>query len=95
MERWSKRPWGGKATGPNPTDRGKSGSKRSVLTDGNGIPLAIVVAAANRHDMKLFEQTLEAQQMVPADLDEDELRHLCLDRGYDYQEIRAILKRWG
>ena len=55
------------------------------------MPLAMVVAAANRHDMKLFEPTLEAQQLVPADLDEDELRHLCLDRGYDYEEIRAIL----
>ncbi|WP_228052232.1 IS5 family transposase [Nodosilinea sp. LEGE 07298] len=90
-----KAPLGGKDTGPNPTDRGKSGSKRSILTDGQGIPLAIVVAPANRHDMKLFEATLEAQQMVPADLATDRSRHLCLDRGYDYQAIRQILDEWG
>ena len=30
----NKAPLGGEATGPNPTDRGKQGTKRSVLTDG-------------------------------------------------------------
>ncbi len=30
--------YGGDATGPNPTDRGKKGTKRSVLTEGNGMP---------------------------------------------------------
>lgn len=90
-----KAPLGGKDTGPNPTDRGKSGSKRSILTDGQGIPLAIVVALANRHVMKLFEATLEAQPMGPADLTTDRSRPLCLDRGYDYQAIRQILDDWG
>jgi putative transposase len=28
---------------PIPTDRGKKGTKRSILTDGKGIPLSIVV----------------------------------------------------
>ena len=70
MERWSKHRWGEKETGPNPTDRGKSGNKRSVLADGHGIPLAMVVAPANRHDMKLFEATLEAQGLVPPDAED-------------------------
>jgi len=35
----TKAPLGGEGTGRNPTDRGKSGTKRSLLTDGNGIPL--------------------------------------------------------
>ena len=39
-------------TGPNPTDRGKLGTKRHVLTDGQGIPLSVVITAANTHDMK-------------------------------------------
>ena len=38
-------------TGPNPTDRGKLGTKRHVLTDGQGIPLSVVITAANTHDM--------------------------------------------
>ena len=50
----------GKKTGRNPTDRGKSGTKRSVLTEGHGIPLAVAIDGANRHDMKLTEPTLEA-----------------------------------
>src|SRR3974377_157222 len=42
--------WGDQ-TGPNPTDRSKAGSKHHVLTDGQGIPLAAKVTAANRHDI--------------------------------------------
>ena len=92
MGRWSKRHWGEKATGPNPTDRGKSGTKRSVLTDGNGIPLAIVLEGANRHDMKLTEATLAAQRIIPSDT---AVRNLCLDKGYDYDEVRALVQAWG
>ena len=43
----------GKSTGPNPTDRAKSGTKRNMLVEGNGVPLAVVVAGADRHDVKL------------------------------------------
>jgi len=95
MGQWSKHHWGGKATGANPTDRGKSGTKRSLLVDGNGIPLAIVLDGANRHDMKLVERTLEAQQLVPPDLAQGKQRHLCADKGYDYEEVRQILQAWG
>ena len=37
-----KRLLGEKSTGPNPTDRAKSGTKRSILVDGKGIPLVYV-----------------------------------------------------
>jgi len=56
----TKAPLGGQAVGPNPTDRAKSGTKRSLLTDGAGIPLAVTVDGANRHDKKLLEDTLNA-----------------------------------
>lgn len=95
MVPWSRHLWGEKLTGPNPTDRAKSGTKRSLLVEGRGIPLAIVIAGANRHDMKLTEATLEAQQIVPCDLEPGEHRHLCLDRGYDYITIREVVKAWG
>ena len=39
----TKAPLGGAGTGANPTDRGKKGTKRSVLTDAKGIPLSIIV----------------------------------------------------
>ena len=49
---------GGEGTVANRTDRGKEGTKRSLLTEGAGIPISLVVDGANRHDMKLVESTL-------------------------------------
>ena len=50
----------GDLTGSNPTDRGKLGTKRHVLTDKKGVPLSVVViiitAANNTHDMKAAQQ---------------------------------------
>ncbi len=42
---------GGEKTGPNSTDRGKLGSKHHVIVDGQGVPLALSVTAANRNDV--------------------------------------------
>lgn len=84
----TKAPLGGEATGPNPTDRGKSGVKRSVLIEGRGVPLAVVAAPANRHDCKLVEPTLEARRILPPWVSQ----HLCLDKGYDYPEVRRIAR---
>ena len=50
----------GSATGPNPTDRGKPGTKHSILTDAEGTPLGLTLGPANRHDSKLAEATLDA-----------------------------------
>ncbi len=41
---------GGEATGPNPTDRGKAGTKYHLVVDRNGIPLEVRLSAANAHD---------------------------------------------
>jgi hypothetical protein len=49
-----KAPLGGDKTGPNPTDRGKLGSKRSILDEGRGIPISITLDSANTHDCVLF-----------------------------------------
>ena len=38
----------GSATGPSPVDRGRSGSKYHLLTDGSGLPLAWTLTGANR-----------------------------------------------
>ena len=50
---------GGGAIGRNPTDRGKAGSKKSILVDGAGGPLSVVVAGANVHDTKLLRDCHE------------------------------------
>ena len=55
----TKSPLGGEKTGANPTDRGKSGVKRSLLTEAQGIPVGLAVDRANRHDMKLVRATVD------------------------------------
>jgi transposase len=77
-------------TGPNPTDRGKRGTKRNVLTDQRGIPLSVLITAANTHDLKSAAKTLDNIVIVrrrrrPAA--SKILQNLCLDKGYDSQEI--------
>jgi transposase len=54
--------WGAQ-TGPNPTDRGKNGSKRHVATDGKGTPLALVHTGANVHDS---QQAIPLIDAIPA-----------------------------
>ena len=84
----TKSPFGGAATGANPTDRGKKGTKRSLQTDGRGIPLAIVVAGANRHDKVLLAATLDGLGVAQPEPSEEARQHLSLDRGYDYDTSR-------
>jgi transposase len=77
----TKAPLGGEKTGKNPTDRGKTGTKRSLLVNGQGLPLGIVVSGANIPDGKLLERTLLAIPIERPDPDEIE-QHLSLDKGY-------------
>ena len=86
---------GGKKTGPNPTDRGKDGVKRSLLTEGHGVPIGLAIAGANRHDMKLVRATLESIVVTRPQPTPDQPQGLCLDKGYDYDEVRAILREFG
>ena len=53
----TKAPLGGKKVGKHPTDRGKIGTKRRVLTDG-GVPIGLAVGGANRHVFKMVEETI-------------------------------------
>ena len=85
---------GGKP-GPNPTDRGKDGTKRSLLAEANGIPIGLVVAGANRNDFKLARATLESIPVArPAPTTENP-QGLCLDKGYDYPEVYALADEFG
>jgi transposase len=75
-----KAPAGGEGTGPNPTDRGKTGWKWSVATDRNGVPIGWVTDGANRNDSILLVPTLDdvARRGLLSDIET-----LWLDRGYD------------
>ncbi len=87
-----KAPCGGQGTGPNPTDRAKSGWKWSVAVDANGIALGWAIAGANRNDVVLLEPTLTDVARIGL-LDEIETLHL--DRGYDHPKTRAELAALG
>ena len=77
-------------TGKNSTDRSKCGSKRQVLSDARGIPLALVLSGANRHDMKKLWNLLEAIVIARPDLahlTEGIQEHLCPNKGHDHTSV--------
>lgn len=53
----------GNILGPNPTDKGRAGCKHHLVVDGQGIPLAVRLTAANVNDCQLFGELLDA---IPA-----------------------------
>jgi putative transposase len=91
----TKAPFGGAATGANPTDRGKRGTKRSTLSEGHGLPMAIAVAGANVPDMKLAAPTLDGYVIERPQPTPERPQHLCLDAGYDYDLPRYAADQRG
>jgi len=82
---------GGDLIGPNPTDRGKNGVKRSLLVEKDGGPLAVVIAGANVPDHKLLAATLEAVVVERPDPEPDRPQHLCVD--YEYTPHIQLISR--
>lgn len=87
-----KAPFGGEGTGPNPTDRGKSGWKWSLATDRVGIPIGWVIDGANRNDCVLFDPTISS--VADRGLLE-EIETLHLDKGYDNSIVRGLCADLG
>jgi putative transposase len=85
----------GKKVGKNPTDRGKIGTKRSLLTDGGGVPVGLAVEGANRNDFKLVRETIESIPVERPEPTADKPQGMCLDKGYDYDEVRDLLTEFG
>ena len=83
----TKAPLGGEDTGPSPVDRRKMGTKRSVLTDQRGAPLAVEVTGANTHDKTVALATLDSIVVDRPEKVVYRLHHLCLDKGYDYADV--------
>ncbi len=95
---------GGEATGPNPTDRAKPGTKHHALTEGGGLPLATQVTSANINDITQLKIT----QLKPLVEAIPQLRtrgkgrqrakrpkKLLGERGYDWQPHREWLQDRG
>lgn len=81
---------GGEATGPNPVDRGRPGSKHHIITDLNGIPLAVALTAANVHDSNMLEPMLDLIPVLRNKRGRPTHRPQKLhgDKGYDYPKCR-------
>ncbi len=81
--------------GPNPTDRGKGGTKRPLVTDRAGVPLAALLSPANRHDSVVFEELVDAIPPIKRPRGRPRWRpdKLHADKGYDFRRCRQALCR--
>lgn len=90
-----KAPLGGEKTGPNPTDRAKSGVKRMLLVDGRGAPLSVELTSANRNDMKMLAELLDQVVVERPAPTEEKPQGLCLDKGFDYEQCENEARERG
>jgi transposase len=88
---------GGEKTGPNPTDRAKSGSKHHVITDGEGTPLATILTGANAADVGQLEPLVDAILPVKGKPGRPRSRpdRVYADRAYDSEPHRDRLRGRG
>ena len=65
------------------------------MTEGAGIPIGVAVEGANRNDFKMARQTIESIPVARPTPSADEPQGMCLDKGYDYDEVRELLAEFG
>lgn len=95
---WDRAAWllpGGESTGRNPTDRGKSGSKRHLVVDRRGVPLAIRHTGANVHDVTMLETMVDAIPPLRGRRGRPRKRpaKLHADKAYDSRKARQAWRR--
>src|SRR5262249_7592254 len=93
-------PGGGEATGMDPTNRGKLGTKRHLVVDRQGVPLAVTISGANVHDSRMLEETVDAiPPLRPPRRRRGRPRRrptkLHADKSYDYSRCRRALRVRG
>ena len=57
--------------------------------------MGLALEGAKRHDMKLLRPTIESIVVERPEPSEEQPQGMCLDQGYDYQEVRDILHALG
>lgn len=60
-----------------------------------GLPVGLDVEGANRNDMKMARATLESIPIERPEPTAEEPQGMCLDKGYDYDEVRDIVAEFG
>jgi transposase len=88
---------GGEKTGKNPTDKGKAGTKRHLVSDRSGIPLAVMTSEANAHDSMVFEELVDAIEPIkrPRGRPRKRPKKLHADKAYDDKKCKGALRRRG
>ena len=66
-----------------------------MLTDGGGVPIGLAVEGANRNDFKMPRETLESIPVARPEPTADQPHGMCLDKGYDVDEVRDLLAEFG
>jgi len=91
------RPGGGEATGPDPTNRGKAGTKRHLLVDREGAPLAATLSGTDIHDSQMLEATLDAVEPIkrPRGRPRQRPNKLHANKAYDPARCRQACRRRG
>ncbi|MGT2509196.1 IS5 family transposase [Cupriavidus basilensis] len=89
--------WGGRKTGPNPTDRARPGSKHHILVDANGIPVSAILTAANRNDVTQLLPLVDAIPPIRGVRGRplQKPKVIYADRGYDSELHRQKLRERG
>jgi transposase len=84
-------------TGPNPTDRARPGSKHHLITEAQGIPLAVILTGANRHDVTQLHALVDAIPPISGKRGRplSKPRIVQGDRGYDHDKYRRPLHAAG
>ena len=59
------------------------------------MPIGLTIEGANRHDMKLVRAPLERLVVERPAPTPEQPQGMCLDAGYDYDEVYAILQEFG
>ena len=59
------------------------------------MPIGLAIDGANRHDMKLVRETIESIVVERPPASEEQPQGMCLDKGYDYREVRETLVEFG
>ena len=57
--------------------------------------MAVVIEGANRHDCKLVEETWNSLRAERPNPTAAHPQGLGLDKGYDYQEVRDLVREFG
>lgn len=66
-----------------------------MLTEGAGVPIGLAIDGANRHDSKMVDATLESIPVRRPKPTKRSPQGLCLDKGYDYDRVRDLVKAFG